>query len=317
MEMATYYDYEIVQFKEDLFLVDLPQKKRGYRRFTCSWVFKRDDITALIDTGPASTVKKLVEALEKLGVLRSGKGLDFIFLTHIHLDHAGAVGHLLDYCEDVKVVVHPKGIRHLVDPTRLWQGSLSVLGEIAELYGKPEPVSEDKIIKDFDSIDMADISFKIIDTPGHAPHHQSYLIDGYLFTGDSAGVYLDVDGKPYLRPATPPKFVLDTYVSSINKSISLGDFSVCFAHFGLYEDGVSILKDHIKQIKLWCDEVKALMDSYPDKEKEFLFKEAKKVLLEKDPLFALYNELDDDIKERESDSINATLWGIYDMFINA
>ena len=110
-------------------LIDLPvEKLPGFHHFLSSWLIidESSSRTILIDVGPVSSVPVLVQSIEAVGVSK----LDFILLTHVHLDHSGGLGHLLKKFESAKVLAHPKGKKHLLNPKRLWESSVEVLGTL-------------------------------------------------------------------------------------------------------------------------------------------------------------------------------------------
>ena len=152
----------------------------------------------LVDLGPASTVPALEKSLSTLGV----EELDYVLLTHIHLDHAGGIGHLVKIFPGTRIVVPFRGRKHLIDPSRLWEGSLKTLGEMVLTFGEMIAVSEDDILKNTISID----GLEVWDTPGHASHHQSFLYkrgdENILFPGEAAGVML----KPGYAPQVAGKY---------------------------------------------------------------------------------------------------------------
>ena len=119
-------------------MVDLPLPMSGFRYFVTSWLHVAAHAAVLVDPGPASSIPTLIRALESFGLKR----LDLVLLTHVHLDHSGGLGHLLVRYPEARVICHPRGAPHLVDPARLWTVSLRNLGEIAEMYGKPDPAPE-------------------------------------------------------------------------------------------------------------------------------------------------------------------------------
>ena len=124
--------------RKDLYLIDLDLDRVGFRKFIASWLYKSDDLNIIIDPGPFSTIPFLRTALETLGITK----LDYILLTHIHIDHAGGTGKLLEYFPDTPTLCHPKGITHLINPEKLWESTKQVLGPMARTYGKIIPVPE-------------------------------------------------------------------------------------------------------------------------------------------------------------------------------
>ncbi len=287
---------KIYEIEDHLYLVDLPQKLRGFRKFISSWIYT-GEFNVVVDVGPKSTVNTLVEAIKKIGINK----IDYVLLTHIHIDHAGGVGEFLKHF-NAKIMVHDKGKKHLINPQKLWEGSLKVLGEIAKAYGEIIPVPESAFIDKIDGIEK-------IDTPGHAPHHSSYVIGDYLFAGEAFGVFHEIRNELYQRPATPPKFILEVAESSIEKLESLGKKKVCFGHFGMYKDSLDVAKYAKKQLKKW---VQTIFDevSGGESDPEKITENVKGYMLENDARFSNYKLLDDDIKEREDYFIRNSIMGM-------
>src|SRR5512135_224537 len=126
---------------KNLFLIDL--QTGGFKNLIASYVLKGEQIT-IVETGPTLSIPNLLIGLEELNV--KPDEVIYIALSHVHIDHSGGVGTLLRKLPNAKVIVHSKGAPHLIDPTRLWAASQETLGIIAEAFGKPDPVSKDKII---------------------------------------------------------------------------------------------------------------------------------------------------------------------------
>ncbi len=289
---------KIYEIEDNLYLIDLPQKLRGFRKFISSWVY-RGEFNVVVDPGPKSTINSLVEALKKLEI----KKVDYVLLTHIHIDHAGGVGEFLKHFNS-KVLVNEKGKKHLINPKKLWEGSLKVLGDIAKAYGGITPVPESAFVDKIEGIEK-------IDTPGHAPHHSSYVIDDYLFVGEAFGVFHQIRNEIYQRPATPPKFILEIAENSIENLESLGKKKVCFGHFGIYDNSLDIAKYSKKQLRNWIHQI---FDEVSEGEKSFdeIAEKVKNSLLEKDVRFSNYRLLEEDIKEREDYFIKNSIMGMFE-----
>ena len=177
----------LYQIDTGLYLVDLDLPLKGFRQFISCWIVRRNGKTIVVDPGPPSTIPVLLDAFKLLNITT----LDLILLTHIHLDHAGGTGHLVEHFPQTPVCCHPIGIPHLAEPQKLWDGSLKVLGEIAQAYGAPRAVPADNL---FYIKENQPNSFQVksIETPGHASHHVCYVLDELLFAGEVAGVLLPV-----------------------------------------------------------------------------------------------------------------------------
>ena len=283
---------ELHRVSQNLFLMDLAQDMEGYRKFIGCWIYKSDEGNFLVDPGPSSTIPKLISALRALSIEK----LDYVFLTHLHLDHAGGTGNLVKEFP-TRVAVHEGALKHLIDPSKLWAGSLRILGEVAEKYGRIRPVPKDMLISK-EEISLGNKRIKSLDTKGHAPYHRSYLFDDILFAGEASGVYLDLGGGDfYLRPPTPPPFHLDTAIDSADKLGRLDFSMLCFGHFG-HSSNRGIVKEFQEQLLRWKDVIgRALSKHYLSE--DTLIEECITRLKEEDPLFGKIERLDKDIQGRE------------------
>jgi len=278
----------IPEVRPRLYLVGLKQKLEGLDRFISSWIFDGEP-KFLVDVGPKASIHYLIDALNDLGVHR----LDFIFLTHIHIDHAGGVGTLIRHFPEARVVCHPAGISHLISPQKLWEGSKKVLGEIALLYGEIDPVPAENLLA---SDDFRTEGFELIRTPGHAAHHMSMVYDGYLFAGEAAGVFRNLGNTLYLRPSTPPRFVLEEAVGSIDRLLQVKDKEICYAHFGIHPDAREMLTRYKEQIYLWRDVIADQMEFPGDQD---IIDRCITALLKEDMLFRSLTDLSEEERKRE------------------
>ena len=288
----------IYRYSDSLYLIDLPQKIQGFKNFISSWVYFGEKIF-LVDPGPKNSIEALTESLKEIGVDR----IDYILLTHIHIDHAGGTGELLKHFQDAKVVVNERGIDHLINPERLWKGSLKVLGEIAKSYGEIVPVDASRFVENVESAE-------IIYTPGHAVHHQSYVIDEYVFVGEALGVYHEFDGLIYHRPATPPKFVYEIANSSIQKLKAYQDRNICFGHFGMSKNGTKIISGYEKQLKIWIKAVRNAVNELGE-DFESVIEVVRKRLIEADESFSLIRKFDEETRKREEYFFRNAILGMY------
>ncbi len=289
----------------DPVLIDLDQPKRGYRLFITCWLHRAAGETLVVDPGPASTIDHLIGRLRDEGVER----LDRIVLTHIHLDHGGGAGHLAAAFPEARVVCHAPSAKHLIDPARLWEGSLKVLGENATLFGEPLPVAADRIDK---PASLETLGIRTIPTPGHAPHHLSFLHGDLLFAGEAAGMTCPGTSSPYMRPATPPRFFLDVAEGSLDRLLALdpAPSRAAFAHYGLHDDPMPLLRAARVQLGTWVEELDALSQPGERVRTPELQERALARLMEVDPYFAPFAELPDDIRDRELDFITNTIDGM-------
>lgn len=282
---------------ELLYLIDLPQEMPGFKRFLAAWLLVTPTTTYLVDPGPMASIPHLVQALEELGVQR----LDYVLLTHVHLDHAGGTGRLLEHFPEAKVFAHPRGRPHLVAPQALWEASLKVMEELAPYYGRPRPLPQAHLVESVPYVE-------VIETPGHASHHVCYRHRNILFVGEAAGVHRNVDGL-YLRPATPPRFFFEEAVASLDKllHLNLEGTLLCHGHYGANTKAREILTLHRAQLFLWREVAADLLGRAVDERAWFDL--VRTTLLQRDPLLVRFPALPPDIKKREEYFLNNSLEG--------
>ena len=240
----------LTKVEERIYLVDV--ETGGIKNFVASYILK-DKQVAIVETGPTSSVSNVLSGLKELCI--NLEDVTYVAVSHIHLDHGGGVGTLLKHLPKAKIIVHQRGAPHLANPEKLWQQSRMVLGSITEMYGKPEPVPEERIIAATDGM-MFDIGnnvrLKVVETLGHASHHLSYYepISEGVFPGDAAGIYLsEID---VIVPTTPSPFRLDIALASLDKLISLKPKALYYSHFGKALKAVEKLQTYAQQLKLWA-----------------------------------------------------------------
>ena len=234
---------------KNLYLVEL--ETGGFKNLICSYIIKGAK-TILVESGPTSSVPRLVDGLKELNI--KFEDVEYVAVTHVHLDHGGGAGTLLKYLPNARVLVHPRGMPHLIDPERLWPSAQVVLGFVSEIFGKPEPVPKERIIPVTEgSFDLDDgAKLRVIETLGHASHSLSFheSLNGGVFPGDAAGTYFpefDV-----VMPTTPPPFHLGAALDSLDKLISLNPTVLYYSHFGKASNAVQRLKDYKVQLQLWA-----------------------------------------------------------------
>ncbi|MEA2433235.1 MAG: hypothetical protein QOG54_692 [Actinomycetota bacterium] len=232
-------------------------RMHGYDGVTAAYVVQGRDQTALLETGPKTSLAAVVAGLEQAGVER----IDWIVVTHIHLDHAGAAGTLAALHPEATVAVHHVGAPHLVDPSKLWKSATRIYGDrMDEMWGGIDPLPEDRIrsLSDGDVIDLGGRTLRAVDTPGHAGHHHSFVDDAtnIAFTGDALGVKLQ--GVGAIRPATPPpEFNLEQAVSSIQRLRALRPAAFWPTHYGPADGSIDELSDSaIESLRRWAEWVR-------------------------------------------------------------
>lgn len=207
-----------------------------------------DGGVAIVDTGTNHAVPSVLAELRGLGL--GPKAVDYVIVTHVHLDHAGAAGALLENCPNARLVVHPKGARHMIDPARLVAGSIEVYGHahFYEHYGDIVPVPAARVIEAGEGfqLDFRGRPLRFLDTPGHARHHVCIFDarSNSLFTGDSFGISyreFDVAGRPFIFPTTTPvQFEPAAMHETLDRLLATGAEAAFLTHYGRV-DGLSAL----------------------------------------------------------------------------
>jgi glyoxylase-like metal-dependent hydrolase (beta-lactamase superfamily II) len=234
----------------------------GTEHVIASFVLLGDDSAALVETGPTTCLERLMGGLEQHDV--SPEDVRQVFLTHIHLDHAGASGHLAELLPNATFYVHEVGYPHMVDPSKLLKSATRIYGErMEELWGEARPLPEDRleVLKGDEEIEAAEGFLATHYTPGHAYHHLAYLEPetGALFTGDVAGIRLP--GQSYVRPPTPPPEIdLELWVQSIELIRQLSPGSLWPTHFGRFDDTDRHLSELERRLQDWVLFVEERMD---------------------------------------------------------
>lgn len=292
-------DSAITQIRPDLFRVTLPQDIPGFGAFIGAFV-RTGEPSFLVDPGPASSIDALLSALAELSVPR----LDFVLLTHIHVDHAGGSGHLLARLGKTPVVCHPLGIRHMAEPEKLWKGTVATLGATGLAYGPPMPVPAECLVS---AEGFNEAGIEAIPTPGHAAHHVSYAFSDLLFAGEAAGMYTAFpDGQIFIRPATPPPFHFETYAESLERILPRSGGTVLYGHYGFRANARDLFLAHREQIFLWRSIIAEVKAQAPP---ENLVPVSIERLLAQDPLMALWDRFSEEVKSRELIFLNNSVKG--------
>lgn len=212
---------------------------------------------AIIETGTCHTVPYILKALAEFGLNTSS--VRYVIPTHVHLDHAGGVGLLMQECPNAQLIIHPFGARHMIDPTKLEAGAMSVYGEAAfqRLYGKLIPVDASRVTEAPDNFELAlsERKLRFYDTPGHAKHHFCIhdLSSDTIFSGDTFGIaYPEVNvgnEEPLIFVTTTPvQFDPTALLVSINRLVTFQPKAFNLTHYGRVvpsDSAVNQLKDSI------------------------------------------------------------------------
>lgn len=301
---------KIYELADDLSMIDVEPPIPGWDEFIGIYVLKAEQV-ALIDVGPQSSAGNLINGLQELAVNLGD--VSHILLTHIHLDHAGALSELLEFLPKAIAVVHPKGLPHLVDTKKLWEGTRKALGNLAEQYGQPHNIAPERILAAEDGMRIKlgeELQLEVIHTPGHAAHHMSFLElrSRILFAGEAAGVY--TNKLDLLRPATPPPLILEYMLASIERLLEHDPSTIYNGHFGFGGDAQHQILKEKAQLELWQEVIGRALENGMDPES--IFSE----LMEKDAGLGRLKELSQDQYKRECYFMKNSIKGFMGYFDN-
>jgi glyoxylase-like metal-dependent hydrolase (beta-lactamase superfamily II) len=208
--------------------------------FDAAYLIVERGRAAFVDTGTNHAVPRLLAALAAAGLERDA--VDFVIPTHVHLDHAGGTGLLMAKLPRARLVVHPRGARHMIDPAHLVKSATAVYGaaEIERSYGTLVPVAAERVVRSRDgmTLELAGRPLVVIDTPGHAMHHHCIwdAASRGWFTGDTFGLsYRDFDtaAGPWIMPTTTPvQFQPEALRHSIGRMLAFAPEHVYVTHYG-------------------------------------------------------------------------------------
>jgi glyoxylase-like metal-dependent hydrolase (beta-lactamase superfamily II) len=255
------------QLDSDLWIIDT--LFQGMPGAIASYLLTGDEGLALIDVGPGATVEQLLAGIGAAGF--ASEDVLHLVLTHIHMDHAGAAGALLQWMPRARVYVHRHGASHLADPSRLMSSARRIYGEtMDELWGTMAPVPVDRlqVLEDEQSLRVGGRTLRALYTPGHAIHHLAYFDAErrVMFPGDAAGVQLE--GSDFARPPTPPPDLnLEDWYASLDRIGALDPVALYLPHYGYVGAVTSHLSDLRRRLGLWGELIlSGMRRNQPDEE---------------------------------------------------
>lgn len=208
-------------------------------RLACCYLVREGDEVALIDTGTARNVPLIMELLDHYGL--SADQVKYVIPTHVHLDHAGGAGQLMEQLPKAQLVVHPYGARHMIDPTKVQASTIAVYGEEAfkRDYLELVPIPEQRVLEAEDgfTVELAGRKLLCLDTPGHARHHITIWDEQSrgFFSGDTLGMSyreLDTENGPFMiLPSTPVQFDPDTWHQTLKRLMTYQPQHIYLTHY--------------------------------------------------------------------------------------
>jgi glyoxylase-like metal-dependent hydrolase (beta-lactamase superfamily II) len=224
------------------------------------YLLETDAAVAVVETGNSDSADRILRVLDLRG--RRREEVSYVIVTHVHLDHAGGAGKLMQHLPNARLAVHPRGARHVIDPSRLEASARAVYGdkEFDAMYGTLVPVPEDRVLvmEDGDSLEVGKRRLDFIDTPGHARHHfciWDELTRGW-FTGDTFGISyreLDTSNGPFIFPtSTPIQFDPPALIASIHRMLEKQPANMYLTHFGRVQDLKRLSADMISSVETFA-----------------------------------------------------------------
>jgi glyoxylase-like metal-dependent hydrolase (beta-lactamase superfamily II) len=227
--------------------------------------------TAVIDTAHNAALEPTLEAMAELGI--APDSVDYVLLTHVHLDHAGGAGRFMGAFPNARLVVHSRGARHMIDPSKLLAGVREVYGEAetARMYGELTPVPEGRIVipRDGEELTFGTRTLVCLDTPGHARHHLAFFdrTSNSVFTGDAYGMSyfgLGSPGRQGVIPTTSPvQFEPDAMLASIDRIAAMKPDALYPTHFGEMRNADLLASDLRRQINAYVALTEEARGAYP------------------------------------------------------
>ena len=243
----------------NVFAIDFMERQQPYR--SAAYLIA-GDVPVLIETGSSLSHDRLVDAMAILGLTPAD--LAYVILTHVHLDHAGGAGQMMQKAKNAQLLVHSRGARHMADPSRLWTGARSVYGaQLEALFGAVEPVSQAQIVvkQHGDTLTLPDRTLSFFDSPGHAKHHLTILDDKMdaLYAGDAVGLRYRTGMTgwdfEFIMPSTSPIDFDPVAIHQTLDFLSAQPFSTVYhTHFG-----ASRKSEAIAETRRVADEFAALI----------------------------------------------------------
>lgn len=247
------------QVGDNIFAIDLIE--RQHKGLSSAYVVRGKKL-ALIECGATSSAAALLAGLRELGI--DPNELAYLLVTHIHLDHAGGAGYWARKLPHLKVMVHERGAKHLMDPSRLAIAAENFWGDEYSKFGEIIPIPNHRIqvLQDGDEIDLGGRCLKVIETVGHSTHHHAFYDPDTrgLFSGDALGLYLprlsSFLGDDIIIPGVLHPLDLEVMLASLQKMALLNVDTIFFTHFGSKTQARTIIESEIGQLVIWSEVIK-------------------------------------------------------------
>ena len=252
-----YMKQDVIEFDNNIYQIDVFMENTP-GRMSCYYIDSSNPI--LIEVGPSNSFPYLISSLESLGI----KEVNRSAMTHLHLDHIGGIGHLVERFKDHFVYIHELGLKHLPNPEKLWNAVSDIYTEewLIENWGKikPTPIENIKTLNDKDYIDLGNKrKLKAYHDPGHAKHHYSFYdkTSKTLFMGDTLGLIYPHGN--FVQPnLPPPDFDKEILFTTLEKFEKLELENLALAHFGIHKNPYDLINNAKENIEIWINFIENL-----------------------------------------------------------
>ncbi len=249
---------KLTEFRAGITAIDVDYVRP---RLAASHLVRDGGRAAFVDTGTTLSVPNLLAALAEKDV--DPADVDWVLTTHVHLDHAGGAGALMQALPNACCAVHPRGARHLAEPSKLIAGSIAVYGEerYRELYGEIVPIDESRLFvaEEGARVTLGARTFELIHTPGHALHHYCVVDRDHelIFSGDTFGLSyreFDVDGREFIMPTTTPvHFDPEALCNSVDRLMSYRPRAIYLTHYAEVRDLERLAREMKERVRAFAD----------------------------------------------------------------
>jgi Zn-dependent hydrolases, including glyoxylases len=213
----------------------------------------------LFDVGPSVTAERVIRAIETLGY--RGDQIDYLFVSHVHVEHSGGISKIASWASNSKIIVSPASVRHLQDPSKMYQAYTNYYGRFGPLIGDYQPLSQSsmlRVISTLTELPLGDRRGRIIQCAGHAHHQVCLQLDGSLFGADILSTQFRINDQ-LLPTSTPPSFNYPKYTEDLDTALALNLDRLMISHYGVFDNPTEIITKALDSLKWLRHQVESLL----------------------------------------------------------
>ncbi|MEM0272556.1 MAG: MBL fold metallo-hydrolase [Thermoprotei archaeon] len=213
----------------------------------------------LFDVGPSATVERVMQAIERLGY--TGDKIDYVIVSHVHVEHSGGLSKIAAWASNAKLIVSPASVRHLTDPSKMYQSYASSFGKFASLIGDYQPLPHDaipRVVSTLTELPLGDKKGRIIQFVGHAHHQICLEVDGTLFGADILSTQLRINDQ-FLPTSTPQSFNYTKYTEDLDAALALNLNRLLISHYGACDNPTDIITRALSSLRWLRYQVESLL----------------------------------------------------------